>query len=166
MDKHQLIAQSLKGIYAKNYSSSSVSKIAGCSDVEIQEIELKYNIKFPRSYYIFLKEFGKSPSGLLGCMDIEYPCSLTQTEEFMNFMLLPEEGESNWIPPVNIPDKMFVIANYYWDQIWFFIADGSSDDPPIFIAESGQGNGEVFKFEKVCDSIWNIIEDVANAKRS
>jgi hypothetical protein len=166
MEKHLAIAHSFNERYKKTFSKDSRYIISGCSNIEIQEIEQKYNIKLPKSYYVFLSEFGKSSPSLLGDFYMEYPHPLTQTEEFMKILLSQDEEEPSWIPPVQVPENLFVFANYYFEKIWFFIADGSSDDPPIFIADSAQGSGDVFKFKKVGESIWEFVENCIKDRES
>ena len=158
MYEHHLIAQSFKERYKRTLPVNRHHIIAGCSDIEIREIEDRYNVKLPKSYYFFLKELGKTDSALLGNLDLEYPHPLTQTEEFID-NLLSEDEEEVWIPPTNIPTKIFIFANYYFQKVFFFIADSSSDDPPIFSADSSQESGEAFKYRKTGESIWEFVED-------
>lgn len=56
----------------------------------------------------------------------------------------------------DLPDDYFVFAerNGYW---WvFFIADGTSDDPPVF----GFSDGEGRTYEQVARSVWEFVESL------
>jgi hypothetical protein len=157
MDKHQIKANELEERYQKIISNGyKIDKLEGCSDLEIKNIQLKYDVTSPRSYYTFLRKFGKYPSYLLGNIDLEYPHPLTQTEELFYPMLL-SDPQDNYIAPSQVPEKIFVLANYYGEKLYFFILNENSE---VFLAESCQGNGEIFKYKKVADSIWELVESI------
>jgi hypothetical protein len=164
MDRHELIANEYKKRYQKILGKSAVHYyLHGCSSMEIDLIEAKYNLCLPRSYRVFLENFGHYPSQFLADINLEYPYPLTQTEDLFYPMLSPSP-EDKYIPPVEIPEKLFVISNYYGQDIDFFIADGKSDDPEIFRASTDQGDGEVFKYERFASSIWDFLEDIVKCK--
>jgi hypothetical protein len=73
-------------------------------------------------------------------------------------MLLSQE-DSSWKPPIKIPQNLFVFANYYFEHVYFFVADGLSENPPIFFAESAQSSGKIFEYRQAGDSIWSFVED-------
>ncbi len=56
----------------------------------------------------------------------------------------------------DLPDDYFVFAERsgcYW---LFFVADGTSNDPPVFAFTDGDGRG----YEQIGRSIWEFIESL------
>jgi hypothetical protein len=163
MNKHEIIANKYQERYEKILLNSfRNSTTTGCSYDEINKIQLKYDINLPRSYRVFLENFGKCPGYLLGDIDLEYPCPLTQTEDMFYPMLLPNP-EDDYIPPIEIPDKVFIFANYYGQRIYFFILGDESDDSEVFIADSSQGSGAIFEYTKIADSFWDLVESIVKS---
>ncbi|MEM8718336.1 MAG: SMI1/KNR4 family protein [Cyanobacteria bacterium P01_G01_bin.39] len=120
--------------------------IKGCSEPEISKLEQKYNVIFPQSYKIFLKNFGHGLGGVImkEC-DILYNDAFELTNVLRNEILI-EEGD-----PV-LPDKAFVFAGRYNEQFMFFDASGLIEEPPIFLYMIDEKD-----FSKIGNSVFDVF---------
>jgi hypothetical protein len=159
MDKHIIIAQRYKERFSNLLTGKwacKLQEIHGFSQEDINIIELRYHVSLPQSYKIFLSEFGNIPKSFLLDLDMgdEHPLEMT---EFFYDALTTAEGA--YIPPTNIPSNMFVFATYLYEHFYFFFSDDSSDDPAVYLANIFQGRGQVFKFKKIGESVWEFLEE-------
>lgn len=122
--------------------------IKGCSESEILLLEKKYNVIFPLSYKIFLRNFGHGLGGaIMKEIDILYDNIFNLTNVIRNEVLI-DEGD-----PV-LPNKAFVFTGRYNEQFMFFNADGLEEDPSVFYYMIDDE-----EFRKIADSIFDIVED-------
>lgn len=73
---------------------------------------------------------------------------LPPLDSFARRLLTGCEGDALRLPP-----QAFVWETRQPEQIMFFVADGTSADPPVFHYFEEQG-----RFERVADSIWQPID--------
>jgi len=109
------------GILSKRVFSTK--KIQGCSEQEIDEIELKYNIRFPSSYREYLQMMGKG-AGLLFKFDhfaVSYKEVLCLTESELHN--IQEYEEYN----VELPENSFIISSRQGEQFFFIVCDNDED---------------------------------------
>jgi hypothetical protein len=122
-------------------------ELKGCSEEDIASIEMRFEVRLPGRYKGFLRAIGRNPGPLMWDCEFCYE-DLPDLDKFARRMLAAYEGES-----LKLPSKAFVWETRQSEQFMFFVADGTSDDPPVFhyFEEDGQ-------FERVADSVWVPIE--------
>lgn len=122
--------------------------IKGCSKLEILQLEKKYAVILPRSYKVFLENFGRGLGGkIMRDCDVLYDDIFSLTNIIRNEILI-DDGD-----PV-LPNKAFVCVGRYNEQFMFFDASGMIEEPDIYYYHIDEGN-----FRKIADSIFEIIED-------
>ncbi len=159
MNKYTSIAQGYKKRFENILTGKwayKLQEIHGFSQEEINTIELKYHASLPQSYKVFLSEFGNIPKSFLLDLDMGDEHPLEMTEFFYDAITI---AEGRYIPPTNIPRNMFVFATYLYEHFYFFFLDDPSDDPMIYLANTFQGEGQPFKFEKIGESVWEFLEE-------
>jgi hypothetical protein len=99
-------------------------EFVGCSDEEVQELEVKYACNLPEEYKIFLKVMGKSSGPLFEDIDI----SFLELDE-----IIAEAEEVNRLGRRKLPKKHFVFScRDDGDVFTFFDLSIKSPDPPVF----------------------------------
>src|SRR5262249_2036604 len=75
---------------------------------------------------------------------------------FYDFLLPCSEGEYDPTQHLQfeLPPKSFVFASRQSDVFLFFVADGASDDPPIFAWY------DEYKYERAYESFWDFFEEM------
>ena len=122
--------------------------IKGCSNQEIQKLQKDFNVIFPKSYIVYLENFGHSlGGGLMGEVDVLYDKVGCLTKELRDEVIIEEEG-------LSIPKSAFVVAARYGEQFMFFDANGLLEEPPILYYMDGDKD-----FTKVYDSIFGLLEE-------
>ena len=122
--------------------------LRGCSEKEIEKLQLDSNVIFPKSYKVFLENFGHGLGGIImSDIDILYEDIFELTNQLRNEVLI-DEGD-----PI-LPKNAFVFATRFGEQFMFFDADASSDEPPILYYMENHES-----FSKVGDSIFDILEN-------
>ena len=122
--------------------------VRGCSKKEIEKLEQDNNVILPKSYRVFLENFGHGIGGaIMKEIDILYDNIFNLTNVIRNEVLI-DEGD-----PV-LPNKAFVFTGRYNEQFMFFNADGLEEDPSVFYYMIDDE-----EFRKIADSIFDIVED-------
>lgn len=118
----------------------------GCTVEEIRELQGRLGVKFPESYRIFLRFLGRGADDFMISDHWRFQISdvpdLARNKDYADFC--------------DLPDNAFVFAErcgYFWA---FFIADGSSDDPPVF----GFDDGEDRTHKQIARSVWEFVESL------
>jgi hypothetical protein len=122
-------------------------QIAGCSDSDITRIEGTSGVQLPAAYKAFLRVVGKNAGQLMGDIDFLYEGVLALNARAAAILDNWEEGK------LVLPAKAFVFSMRQGEQFMFFIADGRSDDPPVYYYFEGWG-----QFKKAANSLWEVIE--------
>lgn len=119
--------------------------LEGCTESEIDDLEKKFEVTFPKSYRRFLSKFGNGAGEFMvsdhWCFQAQELDRLEVGEDFTDFCDLPE--------------RAFVFAcrnGYAWV---FFLSDGS-DDPPVFLFDDGPER----TYRQIARSIWEFIESL------
>ena len=120
-------------------------EIRGCSEEEIRAVEVIYRVRLPRAYRLWLATMGhgagrasQANTGLA----LFYP-----TAVFLTHLVRREPGHEV------LPDQAFVFADDQSIQCWFFVADGHSDDPEVFLREFGTAT-----YGSAGQSLWEFLE--------
>jgi SMI1-KNR4 cell-wall len=132
--------------------------VAGCSEGEILNIELKSDISLPASYREFLSAFGKCNKRIFNDFEFSYPYSLELTQDIIfEELTLAQDG---YVPPKNIPSDIFVIGSCYLQDFWFILTDDKSEESAIYYATILQYNDDnEFEYSKSFNSIWEFMKD-------
>jgi hypothetical protein len=121
--------------------------IKGCSELEISKLGKEYNVVFPQSYKIFLRNFGHGLGGrIMRECDILYNDIFSLTNIIKNEILI-DEGDPC------LPETAFVFSGRYNEQFMFFDANGLVEEPAILYYMIDEEN-----FTKIGDSIFDILE--------
>jgi hypothetical protein len=121
--------------------------VIGCTEDEIDLMEEHLNVQLPQGYRDFLRVAGKCAGAFETNSEWLFPEVLELTTEGRRFVARMEGGR------LQLPEKAVVCARGSFEYITFFIADGTSDDPPIFIYVEEQGH-----FTKPGVSFWEMQE--------
>jgi hypothetical protein len=122
-------------------------ELRGCSEEDIAGLERHFALRLPAAYKDFLQAIGRNPGPLMN--DCQFRCQdLPSMDDFARGMLAACEGGSLWLP-----SKAFIWLTRPPEQFLYFVADDSSEDPPVFRYVEEQG-----EFERVADSFWQAIE--------
>ena|GEM_PF-1334377 len=124
--------------------SFSKVRLNGCTDQEIAALEGQLAVRLPESYRQFLRVLGRGAGDFMVSdhwyFKIEDVPELAQSDEYAEYCDLPENH--------------FVFAcrnGYYWV---FFIADGTSDDPPVFSFDDGEDRA----YQPAARTVWEFVE--------
>ena len=121
--------------------------IKGCCEKEIKKFEQDNNVIFPKSYKVFLENFGHGLGGIiLSDIDILYEDIFGLTDRLRNEVLI-YEGD-----PI-LPKNAFVFATRFGEQFMFFDTSTATDEPPILHYMENHKS-----FSKVGNSIFDILE--------
>jgi SMI1 / KNR4 family (SUKH-1) len=115
-----------------------------CSPSEVQGLERRFGVTLPAAYRAYLLIAGRRPPSAWVGTD----CTIGWLYELREGAedLLREQGQ----PP--LPAEAFVFLMHQGYQFMYFLADGSSDDPPVYYSLEGEPR-VVRKFERVSDLV-------------
>jgi len=123
-----------------------------CSAAEVEGLEDHLRVTLPTAYKAYLRIAGRhAPAAWVGS-----DCTVDKLPDLQEWgpELLRESGQ----PP--LPPQAFVFAMHQGYQFYYFLADGCSDDPPVFYYLEGEP-AVVPRFERLSD----LIAIVANDRR-
>jgi hypothetical protein len=142
------------------------NELIGCSEDEIKNIEVKYNVKLPNSYKDFLKKMGKNSSKLVDRNEyaIEYDFVVKMTEERRqetNKYKLERELELKTLPDskrliaeaediLELPQNALLILCRLPSYDFYLIEANGGDDSQVFYYD-----GE--EITKEFDSFWDVL---------
>jgi len=123
-----------------------------CTGSQIEDLEVKYNVKLPKEYIEFLK--GKYPEiqPLLVGSDYDYRY-LTELKKWAN-EILKENGN-----PFKLEKNDFVFLMHQGYQFMFFTCSDDLDDPPVYYYLEGEPDREL-KFECFTDWVELLKKEV------
>jgi hypothetical protein len=116
--------------------------LVGCTQLEIEKLELAFNVKLPAMYKEFLTAMGKSAGKfMLG--------SSAFWDEVFNFQEWGKEllAENNF---KHLPQNAFVFWLHQGYQMAFFII-GEGDNPPVYYFSEGSNQTDFKKVESLTD---------------
>jgi len=158
---------SLNRYIKKLYSAGIISKwiitkkrLIGCSKDEVDILESKYDLVFPRSYKEYLYKMGKG-AGVLFRYDhfavtYDYITGLTNSEREK----IREFSEYN----VELPDNAFIISGRLGEQFLFIECTGDQDSKVLYYNEWDQN--VVIAYESVYEWLDNIYAECIAAIES
>jgi hypothetical protein len=122
--------------------------ILGCTEGEISLIESHFEVNLPEAYKAFLKTAGKQ-AGVLFVPDIDifFPKVLELRGRALETLDIFESGS------LTLPQHSFVFSDRYGEQFMFFICDGDSSDPPVYLYYQGRG-----AYEQISNQFSDIVE--------
>lgn len=120
-------------------------EVKGCSKAEIDRLEKRLKVRLPRAYREFLARLG---SGVGEFMSSDH--WLFKLDEVADI------ARADYAEMCELPKNYFVFAERNGCAWVFFVADGASDDPPVFLFTDGEGE----RYQPAGRSIWEFIESL------
>jgi SMI1/KNR4 family protein SUKH-1 len=101
-----------------------------CTETQVAELQKEFNLQLPAAYIAYLLIAGRQPPPNFVGSD----CTIGYLSHLRAGAneLLADEGQ----PP--LPDQAFVFLMHQGYTFLYFIADGNSNDPPIFYYFEGE----------------------------
>jgi ankyrin repeat protein len=118
----------------------------GCSKGEVAHLESEFGVRLPAAYRDFLETMGKGAGDFL--------VSDHWTFRFDDLFGLARSDD--YAEQCDLPDDYFVFAEREGCQWVFFVADGKSDDPPVFLFDDGHER----TCRQIARSIWEFIDSM------
>lgn len=119
-----------------------------CSTFEVQEVERGVGLPLPASYKAYLRVAGRHmPAAWVGS-----DCTIGRLPKLQEWG--PELLRECDQPP--LPAQAFVFLMHQGYQFFYFLADGSSDDPPVFYYLEGEP-AVVRKFDRLSDLVASCV---------
>jgi hypothetical protein len=118
----------------------------GCSKAEVARLEGELGVRLPAAYRHFLKIMGKGAGDFL----------LSDHWRFQFDDLFDLARSDEYAELCDLPDKYFVLAEREGCQWVFFVADGKSDDPPVFLFD----DGHELTYRQIARSVWEFIDSL------
>ena len=130
-------------------------QLRGYSEAEITALETEQSITLPEAYKTFLRMLGKNAGSFW--VNDHWEIFLTLGPDYFYFE--DEFEKSLGIEPeeIDMPEKFVVFADRLGDYPLGFVADGSSDDPPI-LGPTADGTQLEQKFE----SFWAFFQSMVS----
>jgi hypothetical protein len=116
------------------------SEIRGCSEADLLALEQESGVTLPMAYREFMMTVGRGAGKFLQDVTVFYPDIKKLTQEVVNEL-----------PNIKLPSGAFVFLQRLGEVFLYFVADGSSADPPIYRWSERRGVAEA------CESIWVFI---------
>ncbi len=148
----------LRRIHASDIAKPG--ELQGCSEVEIETLETKYNVSLPRSYRDYLEAMGHQ-SGRLFTSDhvsVCYTSVLDLTSAFHQDRLRSQPADNclsfNPLPPESfqLPKYSLLIAERLAEQWQFIQCQGQEDTPVWYFNEND------WEITRSHDSVWQWLE--------
>jgi hypothetical protein len=129
--------------YLEHYRSMGLGG-SPCSAAEVAEVARGSGVVFPAAYTAYLLTSGRRPPSSWVGSDCTIDC-LPKLGGWAE-KLLAENG----LPA--LPSQAFVFLLHQGYQFFYFVADGTTDDPPVFYYLEGEPT-VVWKFERFSDLV-------------
>ena len=142
-------------------------ELLGCSEDEIKNIEIKYNIQLPQSYKEFLRKMGKNSSKLVDSNEyaIEYKSVIDMTEEYRqqtNQYKLERELELKTVSEsdrliieaeevLELPENALLILCRLPSYDFYLIKANGGEDSQVFYCDGEQ-------ISKEFNSFWDVLK--------
>src|ERR1700722_16926477 len=122
----------------------------GASDSEIAQLEKNFGVQFPEQYKTFLGAMGRGAGRFL-------------RSDHWSFAVesIPEinKGARQLLDAADFQGRWFCFATRMGEVYLFFMADGSSDNPPVYVWDEGIDPRIEKGFESLCDWVKAMIDD-------
>lgn len=115
-----------------------------CSDNDIALMEREANVALPAAYKAYLLVAGQNP-----------PSAWVGSDCTINYLPKLAAWAEGLLAECNqpaLPEQAFVFLMHQGYQFFYFISDGSSDDPPVFYYHEGEPE-TVKRFERFSDLV-------------
>lgn len=103
---------------------ASEADFVGCDDVEISQLEQKFNVKLPSAFVDFLRVMGKERDGFYAEASMSYPFDNMRR---IAIDLLNDVNEK-------LSDTAFVFVERYGCAVLYFETN-AGDDPPVYVCQ-------------------------------
>ena len=150
-NKVELISCLNKYNIAANGSFFRHPEIVGCSQEEIENLEIENNVQLPESYKEILKTIGHKAGRLVDKQEFAfyYPSLKMIQNEIEEFL---EDDEGGKLLKSPFPENVFFIAwRYQSDDFHYLIADGSKDSQ-VYLFDLMNNKNSL-----ICESVWEWV---------
>jgi ankyrin repeat protein len=130
----------------KNIPAFRQVKLRGCTATEIQRLEEHFQVRLPASYREFLGRMGKGAGSFMA----------SDRWRFQFDDLFELARSDDYAEYCDLPANYFVFAERNGCAWVFFIADGTSEDPPVYLFDDGEDRS----YKQIARSIWEFIESL------
>ncbi len=120
--------------------------LQGCSDGEIDQLEQQQGVTLPKAYRQFLAALGKGAGEFM--LSYQWGFRLDEVSAWARADFYHEYCD--------LPANYFVFAENCGCVWVFFIADGATDDPPVFQFTDGEDR----KYKQVARTFWEFVESL------
>jgi ankyrin repeat protein len=138
-----------QGVAARLLAIPSIRKagLKPCSSGDIERLERHFGVTLPRAYREFLLRMGNGAGSFL------------VGDHWSAFYddLFEIARDAEYAEEYDLPEGYFVFADRMGEVSLFFVADGRSDDPPVFAF----GEATEREPEQLFDSIWDFFDEQA-----
>lgn len=134
-------------------------EIRGCTETEVEQLQTRLAVRFPKVYRDFLLQMGYSAGRLFIGSDVFYPRTgnlRTWADEMLR------ESECHLTPP---EDAVFFLAHQGY--VFFFFRTSEGDDPPVYRILEGEEKPQKMKDHLsvfLLDSVNNYVGMSNNRK--
>jgi hypothetical protein len=112
------------GEYMARYRAAELTGVP-CTEAEVSALEQDVGTRLPAAYRAMLLLMGREPDPSFTGTDLSIR-SLRELQPAAR-ELLEENGR-----PFELPPGAFVFLSHQGYQFMYFVADGASDDPPVY----------------------------------
>lgn len=122
-------------------------ELRGCAAAEITRLEEHFDVRLPAAYRDFLGRIGKGAG--------EFMLSDHWAFRFDELFKIAR-NDDYYSEMCDLPESYFVFAEREGCAWVFLVADGQSDDPPVYIFDEGEERTH----KQIGRSIWEFIESL------
>src|SRR5262245_47702847 len=111
---------------------ASLSQLVGCSNEEVAALEVRYGLRLPKSYALYLQVMGHKSGRLFTCdhMAVYYHDVLEMTARQQQMWAERRVDDGSGPPPeYNLAPDALLIASRLGDQFEFIRCHGQDDSP-------------------------------------
>jgi ankyrin repeat protein len=122
------------------------TRLKGCSEAEVARLEEHWAVRLPAAYRGFLGRLGRGAGKFM----------VSDHWRFRYDDLFGIARSDDYSEYCELPDEYFVFAERAGCAWAFFIADGQSDDPPVYLFDDGEDQA----YRQVARSVWEFVESL------
>jgi ankyrin repeat protein len=130
----------------KNIPAFRRAETRGCTAAEIKRLEEHFHVRLPDSYREFLGRMGKGADRFM----------VSDHWRFRFDELFELARRDDYAECCELPADYFVFAERNGCAWAFFVADGTSDDPPAYLFDDGEGRS----YKQIARTVWEFIESL------
>jgi ankyrin repeat protein len=122
------------------------TSLQGCSKTELTRLEQHWTVRLPTAYREFLERMGKGAGEFM----------VSDRWRFQYDVLFEIARSEEYSTYCELPDDYFVFAEREGCTWAFFIADGNTDDPAVYLFDDSDDR----TYQHLARSIWEFVESL------